>query len=153
MYHTWTYPNHTVDEEASTVEKLEAGCFEPIGVQGVHLNLSDGGLAINEVKLDYTIVIHDVSFSPANLMVQVSHSHPLVSFFSVAHLPNPSLQKTVIQLHLVSVTEDMEAQMKEATRKAATLGELLQNVEEIDPTKEESAQLRRHFDSIEPLNE
>lgn len=151
MYHAWAFPNHEVGNEASTVEKLEAGCFEPIGVQGVHLNLVDGGLAIDQIKTDYTVVIHDLAFSPANLMLQITHSHPLVSFYSLAHLPNPSLKKTVCQLHVFAVTNEMDDGLKECINKSNTLGDLVHHLDIIDPGKEVSAQIAKLLNSV-PLS-
>jgi hypothetical protein len=148
MYHGWAFPDHGYDEEKLSSEKLEAGCFSPIGVQGVHLNLSDGGMAINAIKKDYTVVIHDMSFSPANLMMQLSETHELVSFFSVAHLPNPSLKKTVIQFHLIAASPAMNSSLLDCVSKSITLGDLVTQITAIDNTKESSSQLKSLLRSI-----
>lgn len=125
MYHAWAFPDHDFDYERVSSEKMEAGCFDPVGVKGVHLNLSDGGLAINEVKMDYTVVIHDMAFSPANVMLQADLSHSIASFFTVAHLPNPSLRRTVITYHIVPLNDASCQKISTEVRKATNLGNLV----------------------------
>lgn len=151
MLHAWAFPDHQFDPDLVSSEKLEAGCFGPVGVQGVHLNLVDGGLAINEVKTDYTIVIHDMAFSPANLMLRANFSSPVASFFTVAHLPKDSLRKTVITYHIVPLTDDADSSISAAVEKASNLEELVSLVEAVDgPQHEASQRLRDLMESALP---
>lgn len=132
MYHAWAFPDHDYDPERVSSEKLEGGCFDPIGVQGVHLNLVDGGMAINEVKSDYTIVIHDMAFSPANAMLRADFSESVASFFTVAHLPSSSTRRTVITYHIVPLTDHASQGALSATQKAQNLNELVSLLEAVE---------------------
>lgn len=143
MYHAWAFPDHDFDPDRVSSEKLEAGCFDPVGVQGVHLNLVDGGLAINEVKTDYTIVIHDMAFSPANAMLRADFSQSIASFFSVAHLPASSTRRSVITYHIVPLTDQASQGVSTATQTAQNLDQLVSLLEAAEGDKKDGSQRLR----------
>jgi hypothetical protein len=187
MYHAWMFPQHELGSgeqeiDASNLDgqtdiadgavssKITCGCFEPIGVRGVHLDLKDAGMPINEVKNDFSVVIHDISFSPSNLMLQLTHTHNMCSFWTFGYKESPSKEETdpfqtsptsIVCLHLFPATEDCEQQLTNAVKKSNTLGELIANIEEIDRPEisstssdsntRASTQLTRLFESVAAL--
>ena len=166
MYHTWMFPNHqlgsegpednaTVSEdqlvdisEGSVSEKVTCGCFDPIGVRGVHLNLKDAGMPINEAKSDFSVVIYDISFSPSNLMLQVTHTHQICSFWSYAH-KEPSKKSTphgpqetspsIVCLHLFPSSPQMDVALSSAISTSTNLLELASKITEIDVVVDEDS--------------
>lgn len=154
MYHAWAFPSHGFDDELVSTTNMEAGCFDPVGVRGVHLNLVDGGMAINEVKNDYTVLIHGMAFSPANLMLQTTFETEIASFFTAAYGANcEGIRKTVVCYHIVPTSVQMESKVAEAIAKAKNLESLVAALKEVDTDSTHRASNRLEallLSSIEP---
>lgn len=151
MYHGWAYPTYSMadnNEESNAVLKtLVSGAFDVTGVQGVHLNLQDSGLTIDKLN-EYTIIIHDMSFSPENLMLQVDHAYDLCSFFCFACLPESG--RSIASLHVLPVTDAANYQLKTCAETSTTFGELLSSLDAlaVSGASQASSKLRNLIQSI-----
>ena len=50
IYHCWLFPDVPFDPEVICSEQLEMGVFQPRGVNPVHLDLKDAGVAFNQLQ-------------------------------------------------------------------------------------------------------
>jgi len=132
MYHTWLYKDILFDMDFNAVNFIEMGIFSPIGVNPVHQDLKDAGIAFERLE-ERSIAIHSCCFSPENAQFQMRNDVDFCSFFALATEKVDGLNRKVVTFHMIPRYSDQEQMLTDVINNSLTLRDLLQGLSILYP--------------------